>query len=590
MGRISMPQGKGSQMHNRREYEKYGLVIPSNIDPTKMHLNVTLVDKDIQEAYEEIFGESLRRYNKKQSREDRKIKNYYEKIKKSKNGEKLFYEDVLQWGKMEDFEEHPELREKAKEALILYAETFESRNPNLKVIGAYIHMDEASPHLHLDYIPVAHGYSRGMDTRNSLDKAMKEMGYHPEKESKLNNATKLWKENERAFFGEICRRKGLDVEAEREARGSLSVEEYKEAKERMLTPIREEKEKELEKLKFYMDTSRKLTDPKRKEDVGLRNPRNGEKKTYTPLPELKRRYDRLIGEIEQKTQEASSLDSDIYKKGREAKHLDVAVQMKELNIQTLSDKINNKRSELTNLEDEAKQKSDKLKELDDQIDSKSSEMERLADEVIQKHLEVSTFDNKLKKAEQKFKELQGREQSLSSQIDRKRSELADAERLAGKVTKKRQEELNQIDARITELKEQRQSLRSQIDNMRSELAKSERLASEVTKKRKAVEELDQQIEERQEELMSMAAIDEHEMHSILNDAITKNLVSRIVKSVCKLLSEWGVIKTDPSMLAVKLTRPILTDLGKSMDGFLQDVKEHMLKSLKKSAQKKRKTR
>ena len=101
-------------------------------------------------------------------------------------------------------------------------------------------MDEASPHLHLDYVPVAHGYSRGLSTRNSLDKAMKEMGFVPEKESRKNNATKLWKENERAYFGEICRSMGLEVEAERKARGSLSVEEYKEAREEMLGEIEQE--------------------------------------------------------------------------------------------------------------------------------------------------------------------------------------------------------------------------------------------------------------------------------------------------------------------------------------------------------------
>ena len=128
----------------------------------------------------------------------------------------------------------------AKEALVRYASTFEQRNPNLRLIGAYIHMDEASPHLHLDYVPVAHGYSRGLSTRNSLDKAMKEMGFVPEKESRKNNATKLWKENERAYFGELCRSMGLEVEAERKARGSLSVEEYKEVREEMLGEIEQE--------------------------------------------------------------------------------------------------------------------------------------------------------------------------------------------------------------------------------------------------------------------------------------------------------------------------------------------------------------
>lgn len=241
MGRVSMPQGKGSQMHNRREYEKYGKPTPDNIDVSKSHENITLVDRDIKEAYREIFGEALDKYNAKQKRADRKIEDYCDHIKKSKNGEKLFYEDVVQWGSKDDFQ-NPQTREKAKEALVKYVEGFEERNPNLKLIGAYIHMDEASPHLHLDYVPVANGYSRGLETRNSLDKAMKQMGFQPENESRKNNATKLWKESERAVFGEICRGLGLEVEPERKSdRKSLTVEEYKDARDEMLGDIEQEK-------------------------------------------------------------------------------------------------------------------------------------------------------------------------------------------------------------------------------------------------------------------------------------------------------------------------------------------------------------
>lgn len=536
MGRISMPQGKGSQMHNRRDYEKYGLEIPNNIDPTQMHLNVTLVDKDIRKAYKEIFGDSVERYNSRQSREDRKIEDYYEKIAKSKNGENLFYEDVLQWGKKEDFENNPELREKAKEALMLYAESFEARNPNLKVIGAYIHMDEVSPHLHLDYIPVAHGYSRGLDTRNSLDRAMKEMGYIPGKESKLNNATKLWKENERAFFGEICRRKGLEVEAERKARGSLSVEEYKEAKERMLSPIRKEKEKAIETLKFLTDTSDKLLDPNRKEDVVLRK-KTGETKAYTPLPELNRRRDRLIDEIEQKRQEVSELYRELQNKESAIRQRDRTLQEKDTQLKEFDQTLSKQKKEINSLFNQL-----------ERMRSESVDAELLTDE---RHQEVAELDRQ---------------------------------------KKGHQEELDQLVTRITDLKIQEQSLSPKVARMRSELAELKSLSGEVEQKRQEVAELDRQVEDRQEELLSMADIDEHEMQSILNDAVTKNLVSHIIMIVCKLLSEWGIIRSDRRMLAVKLTKPVLADLGKSTDGFLQEVKEHRLKRIKSIAQKKRKTR
>ena len=254
MGRVSMPQGKGSQMHNRREYEEIGKPIPDNIDGSKSSENIILVDKDIREAYREIFGEALEKYNSKQKRADRKIVDYLDHIQKSKNGEKPFYEDVVQWGCKDDFQT-PQMRERAKEALVKYVEGFEERNPNLKLIGAYIHMDEASPHLHLDYVPVATGYSRGLEKRNSLDKAMKQMGFQPESESRKNNATKLWKENERVVFGQVCRGLGLEVEQERKSeRKSLTVDEYKEARDEMLGHLEKE-----------ADTARQAAQDARKE-------------------------------------------------------------------------------------------------------------------------------------------------------------------------------------------------------------------------------------------------------------------------------------------------------------------------------------
>lgn len=239
MGRISMPQGKGSQLHNKREYKSIGRDIPEHIDSLRTHENVTLVDIPIKQAYDELFGEALAAYNAKQKRSDRKIDDYCEHIKKSKNGEKLFYEDVVQWGSVSDFTDE-KTRQKAKKCLIEYVNGFEERNPTLKLIGAYIHMDEASPHLHLDYIPVATGYKRGLSVRNSFSKALHEMGFEQDPETRKDNAAVQWKKHERAVFGDICAAHGLEVEEERAARGSLSVDEYKEARDKMLEPIKQE--------------------------------------------------------------------------------------------------------------------------------------------------------------------------------------------------------------------------------------------------------------------------------------------------------------------------------------------------------------
>ena len=248
MGSISMPQGRGSRKHNIRDYDDDK--IPKNIFADRISENAILVDEPIRHAYDRIFGEAVNDYNNKQKRKDRKIDNYYNQILKSKNGEKPFYEDVIQWGKKEDFTSNSSLRVVAKECLITFIKgskedgipSFEERNPGLELIGAYIHMDEASPHMHFDYIPVATGYKQGLLKRNGLDRAMKSVikirtgeDYKPRrglvdaKGKCTDNATRQWKDMERAVFKKICLEHNLAVEEEipTPERDNLSVAEYK---------------------------------------------------------------------------------------------------------------------------------------------------------------------------------------------------------------------------------------------------------------------------------------------------------------------------------------------------------------------------
>ncbi|SCW51287.1 Plasmid recombination enzyme [Lachnospiraceae bacterium C10] len=258
MGSISMPQGRGNRQHNLRNYGEGKL--PSNIDVTRTDQNIVWKDETITHAYHRIFDDAVAEYNAKQRRKDRQIKDYRTHILNSKNGEKEFYEDVLQWGKQEDFIEHPEWREIAKECLLEYIEGFEDRNPGLELIGAYIHMDEASPHMHFDYIPVAEGYKTGVQKRNSLDRAMRNLiairtgsEYSPRPDEKdasgkcTDNATKQWKEMERAHFKKICIRRGLAVDGEIKTpeRDSLSVLEYKAEMRKQEIQKLETQEKEL---------------------------------------------------------------------------------------------------------------------------------------------------------------------------------------------------------------------------------------------------------------------------------------------------------------------------------------------------------
>lgn len=258
MGSISMPQGRGNRQHNLRNYGEGKL--PSNVDASRTEQNIVWKDDTTAHVYHRIFDDAVAEYNAKQKRKDRQIKDYRTHILNSKNGEKEFYEDVLQWGKQEDFIEHPEWREIAKDCLLEYIEGFEERNPGLELIGAYIHMDEASPHMHFDYIPVATGYKTGVQKRNSLDRAMRNLiavrtgsEYSPRPDEKdasgkcTDNATKQWKEMERAYFKKICIRSGLVVDGEIKTleRDSLSVLEYKTEMRKLEIQKLEAQEKEL---------------------------------------------------------------------------------------------------------------------------------------------------------------------------------------------------------------------------------------------------------------------------------------------------------------------------------------------------------
>lgn len=227
---ISFVKGKGSISHNNREF------VADNVDWNRMDWNVYYIQQPLREAYDQIFGQAIEEYNAKQKRKDRWVTDYLTDIKNSGNNEKQFYEIVVQIGKKEDtgvLGAEGQLSvdaQTAKEILDEYVRSFQERNPNLYLFNAVLHMDEATPHLHLDYIPVAHGYRTKMHTRNSLTKALQEMGIEPAT-SKLDNETMHWQKRERDFIMGMCRERGLDVEVLGEKRDNYTIPEYKAARQ-----------------------------------------------------------------------------------------------------------------------------------------------------------------------------------------------------------------------------------------------------------------------------------------------------------------------------------------------------------------------
>ena len=225
---ISFPKGKGHLTHNNREF------ICNNVVPERTSWNRTYIQEPLKDAYEKCFGQALRDYNATQKRKDRKKEDYLKEIENSGNKEKTFYENIVQIGKKEDtsvVDEDGNLTEDAKTAIEIleqYAKTFQERNPNLYLFNCVMHLDEATPHLHIDYIPVAHGYKNGMETRNSLTKAFQQMGF-AKAVSRKQNETVAWQERERKYLTELCRERGIEIEVLGIQRDNLSLPEYKAA-------------------------------------------------------------------------------------------------------------------------------------------------------------------------------------------------------------------------------------------------------------------------------------------------------------------------------------------------------------------------
>ena len=167
---ISGMMGKGSVNHNARAFSA------KNVDKERSRDNVEFCHSDIKEVYHNLFDEALERYNAKQKRSDRKIDDYYEKIRRGKQ-EKLFYEVIFQIGNKDDMNVHSNEGQLAKEILSKFMEQFQKRNPNLFVFSSHLHMDEQTPHIHIDFVPFIRNSKRGLDTRVSLKGALSEQGF-----------------------------------------------------------------------------------------------------------------------------------------------------------------------------------------------------------------------------------------------------------------------------------------------------------------------------------------------------------------------------------------------------------------------------
>lgn len=216
--KISVMVGKGSVSHNNRTFHA------ENTDPERSHLNIVYCNTPIREVYKELFDDAVNCYNEKQTRKDRCIENYYEKIRSGKQ-EKLFHEIILQIGNRDDMNAKTENGELAARVLHEYIQSFQARNPNMRMFSAHLHMDEATPHLHIDFVPFIRESKRGLDTRVSLKQALLINGFKGG--SRQETEWNQWVFSEKQQLAMVMERHGIGWEQKGTHKEHLTVLDYK---------------------------------------------------------------------------------------------------------------------------------------------------------------------------------------------------------------------------------------------------------------------------------------------------------------------------------------------------------------------------
>ena len=249
---ISVMVGKGSVNHNSRKFKA------ENVDGERSHLNTDYCNEDIKKVYHKLFNEALQRYNDKQTRADRKIDNYYEKIRSGKQ-EKPFHELILQIGDKDDMSAESENGQLARQILDGYYKDFQERNPNLDVFSAHLHMDEATPHLHIDFVPFTTGSTRGLDTRVSLKQALAAQGFKGG--TRGDTEWNQWIQSEKEQLAAVMERNNIEWEHKGTHNKHLSVLDYKkQEREKEVATLDEQIAEKIDEVKSLSDRVQNFDD------------------------------------------------------------------------------------------------------------------------------------------------------------------------------------------------------------------------------------------------------------------------------------------------------------------------------------------
>lgn len=390
--------------HNNREMNEKDKAKNTHIDYTKSDENKYLVKKDIRELYREEFGGPLEKYNAKQKRKDRKIDDYYKHIK---NGKKtaVQQEMIIQIGNRDDFEDDEENKEKANYVLEKWFEGFQERNPQLKVYNAVIHNDEASPHLHLNFVPVAYGYKNGLEKQVAFDRALLNQNPNLDK----NKPFADWVEGELSEIEKLMNEVGI----ERKRVGTndyKDVNEYKQKQkekaelEQLTKEVDEQKEKYERKVESYKEPLDELEHLE--STVTDHKPMFGKKGKLVPeetYEMLTQGYVKGVVKEEdsEKVAEYDSLE----------RELELAEQMLEASRQKT------KEAQLKQVAEKKKHE----KELEQEKERHEAELKKSAAEYERKLAELATKNSDLQQENSKLRNVIGKERNDSKALSERLS-------------------------------------------------------------------------------------------------------------------------------------------------------------------------
>ena len=418
--------GKGSVNHNSRKFHA------KNTDPERSCLNVEYCNENIKDVYHELFDKALARYNEKQTRNDRRIDDYYEKICSGKQ-EKPFHEIILQIGNKDDMGAKSEDGQLAAKILDEYMQGFQQRNPTLRVFSAHLHMDEATPHLHIDFIPYTTGSKRGLETRVSLKKALAELGFKGGTRNDTERNQRVAAEKER--LAEIMLQHDIEWEKKGTHEKHLSVLDF-EKQERQKEVAELEKtisgsKEELSDILYQQVAAGQETEQIRKEGEAIRQEVSELTATNHILKEqaetLTEDREKLLSENEKLEKQQKKLQQEINKmvqskevmeRNIHAYDEDVKWQLTELGALMSAKNYRDKKAlplveklkeVVKNLTIKCVQLTEQGKKLTAKVDGQQTQISRLTDKVMEQNDTIDRLQEKASDLERLERHL-GREQ------------------------------------------------------------------------------------------------------------------------------------------------------------------------------------